>query len=89
MVAKMKNMTVQKQFSIESDIPYIDFQSRSCANLDLDPTTTKLGYKIMGIDGPRALPSFLGSENDFSLAMTCICALISRAQSKEYGIEIC
>jgi hypothetical protein len=88
MVAVTNTATVQKQFSIESDIPYIDLRSRSCANLDLDSVTAELGYKITGADGPKTLPSAFASENDFLLAMTRICGLISRARTKEYGIEI-
>ena len=84
----MSTVTVQKQFSFESDIPYNDLRSRSCANLDLDPSTAELAYKISGLDGPKTLPSALSSDDDFLHAMSCICGLISRARTKEYGIEI-
>ena len=79
---------VQKQFSIESDIPYIDLQSCSCANLDLDSATAELGYKITGFDGPKSLPSAFSSETDFALVIECICLLILHVPTKEYGIEI-
>ena len=88
MVALTNTTTIQKQFSIESDIPYIDSRSRSCANLDLDSATAELGYKITGADGPKTLPSVFASKNDFLLVMTRICGLISHAHTKEYGIEI-
>ena len=65
MVAIMNTATVQKQFSFESDIPYNDLRSRSCANLDLDSSTAELGYKISGLDGPKTLPSALFSDDDF------------------------
>jgi hypothetical protein len=48
----------------------------------------KLGYKIAGIDGPKAKPSEFSSKDDCLRAMNSICKLISRARSKEYGIEI-
>ena len=80
MVAVTNTATVQKQFSIESDIPYIDLRSRSCANLDLDSVTAELGYKITGADGPKTLPSLFASEHDFLLAMTHICGVISCTQ---------
>ena len=88
MIAATNTATVQKQFSIESDIPYIDLWSCACANLDLDSVTAELGYKITGADGPKTLPSAFASKNDFSLVMTWICGLISFACMKEYGIEI-
>lgn len=88
MVAVTNTTTVQKQFLIESDIPYIDLRSRSCANLDLDSVTAELGYKITGADSPKTQPSPFASKNDFLLAMTHICGLISHAHTKEYSIEI-
>lgn len=88
MVATICTPTVQKMFTIESDIPYLDLRSRACANLDLDPATANLGYKISGHDGPRVRPSELSKEEDFIGAMSRICGLLSRARLKEYGIEI-
>jgi hypothetical protein len=88
MIAVTNTATVQKQFSIESDIPYIDLWSHSCVNLDLDSATAELGYKITGANGPKTLPSSFASKHDFLLAMTRICGLISCAHMKEYGIEI-
>jgi hypothetical protein len=88
MVASMSTSTIQKMFTIESDIPYLDFRSRVCASLDLEPATAELGYKISGLDGLKVLPSALSSGDDFTHAMTRICDLISRARTKEYGIEV-
>jgi hypothetical protein len=79
MVAIMSTATVQKQFSFESDIPYNDLLSCSCANLDLDPSTAKLEYRISGLDGPKTLSSALSGDDDFQIAMTRVCALISHA----------
>ena len=70
MAAIMNTPTVQKQFYIETDIPYIDLRSRACANLDVDPATAELGYRITGFDRPKALPSALANEHDFT--MLCI-----------------
>ena len=84
----MNTPTVQKQFSFESDIPYEDIRSRACANLDLDPANAELGYKITGLDRRKVLPASLSSRDDFLGAMDRICGLISRARTKEYGIEI-
>lgn len=88
MVAKMNTPTVQKQFTIESDILYIDLRSRACANLDLDPSNAELGYRISGAEGPKALPSSFDNEDDHVKAMDRICKIISRSRTKEYGIEI-
>lgn len=88
MVAIMNTDIVQKQFSFESDIPYIDLRSRACANLDLDPADAELGYKITGLSGLKASPSALACEEDFANAMARIGGMISRARTKEYGIKI-
>ena len=88
MSAHMSASKVQKQFSFESDIEYIDFRSRSCANLELKEDTAELGYRIAAHEGPRTLPSSLASENDFRRAMERISALIQRARTREYGIEV-
>ena len=84
----MNTPTVQKQFTIESDIPYFDLRSRACANLDLDPSNAELGYRVSGSDRPKALPSSFDSEADHSMAMDRICKLISRSRTKEFGIEV-
>ena len=88
MTAIVNTPTVQKQFSIESDIPYIDLHARSCANLDLDPLVAELGYRISGSEGPKTLPSALSSEDNLLQAMARISNLILHAQTKKYGIEI-
>jgi hypothetical protein len=88
MVATMNTPTVQKQFTIESNIPYVDLRSRACANLDLDPSNAELGYRVSGAEGPKTLPSSFDSEDDHSKAMDRICKFISRSRTKEYGIEI-
>ncbi|KAI0281282.1 hypothetical protein BGY98DRAFT_1095023 [Russula aff. rugulosa BPL654] len=76
MVATMNTPTVQKQFTIESDILYIDPRSRACANLDLDPSNAELGYRISSAEGPKTVPSSFDREDDHSKAMD------------QYGIEI-
>jgi hypothetical protein len=88
MVATMNTLTVQKQFSIESDIPYADLHSHACANLELEPAAAELGYWVSGVEGPKFLPSALSSEDDFLHAMTRICTLTLQVWTKEYGIEI-
>jgi hypothetical protein len=88
MTATINTPTVQKQFSIDSDIPYIDLHSRACANLELDPLVAELGYRISGAEGPRTLPSSFNGEDDHLRAMERISKLISRSRSKDYGIEI-
>jgi hypothetical protein len=88
MAATMNTPTVQKQFTIESDILYVDLHSRACANLDLDPSNAELGYRVSGAEGPKTLPSSFDSEDDHLKAMDRICKLISRSRTKEYGIEI-
>ena len=88
MTAHMSAAKVQKQFSFELDIEYIDFRSRSCANLEMKEATAELGYRIAGHEGPRTLPTSLMSQEDFGRAMERISALIQRARTKEYGIEV-
>lgn len=88
MVAVMNTSTVQKQFTIETDIPYIDLRSRACANLELDPLVAELGYRVTGAEGPKTLPSSFSSDADHLQAMKRISGLISRSRSKVYGIEI-
>jgi hypothetical protein len=61
MVATMNTPTVQKQFTIESNIPYVNLRSRACANLDLDPSNAELGYHVSGAEGPNTLPSSFDS----------------------------
>ncbi|KAF4568380.1 hypothetical protein EYR40_010217 [Pleurotus pulmonarius] len=86
--ALMSTKTIQKQFAFETDLPFTDFYDRVCANLDLTPMTAALGYHIAGVDGPKKLLMSLGSEDDFSKALEWIIPYISRAHSKEYGIEV-
>lgn len=84
----MNTPTVQKQFTIESDILYVDLRSRACANLEVDPSVADLGYRISGAEGPKKLPSSFNSEGDHLKAMEHISKLVSCSRSKEYGIEI-
>jgi hypothetical protein len=56
MTAIVNTPTIQKQFLIESDIPYTDLHACSCANLDLDPLVVELGHRISGSEGPKTLP---------------------------------
>jgi hypothetical protein len=84
MTAIVNTPTVQKQFSIESDIPYIDLCACSCANLNLDPLVEELGYRISGSEGPKTLPSALSSEDDLLQAMACISNLISCREWQGY-----
>jgi len=88
MVAHLSNGKVQKEFSFETDIDYIDFRSRACANLNIKEDTTELGYRVWGQDGPRTLPTSLASADNFKNAMQRISVLIQQARTKEYGIEV-
>lgn len=69
----MNTPTVQKQFTIESDILYIDLRFHACANLDLDPSNAELGYRISGAEGPKTLPSSFDREDDHLKAVDRIC----------------
>jgi hypothetical protein len=88
MIAYMSASKVQKQFTFESNIDYIDFRSRACANLDIQEDTAELGYRISGLEGPRTLPTTLASQDDFARAMECISVVIQRVRTKDYGIEV-
>jgi hypothetical protein len=88
MVAIMNTPTVQKQFTFESDIPYIDLCSHACANLELDPLVAKLGFCVSGVEGPRTKPSSFDNEADHLKAMVHISKVVLCSRSKEYGIEI-
>jgi hypothetical protein len=77
MVATMNTPTVQKQFTMESDIPYVNLHSRACANLDLYPLDAELGYHVSGVKGPKTLPSSFDNNDDHLKAMDYICKLIS------------
>ncbi|PPR00339.1 hypothetical protein CVT24_004360 [Panaeolus cyanescens] len=88
MTAHLVCQKLSKQFTFESNIDYNDFRSRACANLDVSPDTAQLGYRIRGSEGPKTIPASLNSATDFSQAMERICGFISRARSKEYGIEV-
>ena len=88
MTAYISATKVQKQFTFESDIDYIDFRSRACANLDIQENTAELGYCISGLEGPRTLPTALASKDDFARAMERISIVVQRARTKDYGIEV-
>jgi hypothetical protein len=85
--ASMSMKTIRKEFSLETDIAWADFLSRCCANLDLDPRTAELGYRISG-QGPRTVPAAISSVEEFGIAMTRITDIVSRARSTTYGIEV-
>ena len=78
MLAIMNTPIVQKQFTIESDIPYLDLRSRACTNLDLDPSNAELGYHVTGRDGPRLYLHYLTARMIIQ-RMGCICKLISHS----------
>lgn len=88
MTAHLATPKVEKQFTFESDIDYVDFRSRACANLDIDEPGAELGYRISGLEGGRILPKALDSAEHFVNAMSRICGMIQRARTKEYGIEV-
>ena len=46
MVATMSTSTIQKMFTFESDISYLDPRPRACVNLDLEPGAAELGYNL-------------------------------------------
>ena len=87
-VALMATKNMRKEFLMETDIDWVDFQSWACANLDIPVVGSELGYWISGLEGPRTLPSVLSTVENFGIAMNRIIDLISRAKSKAYGIEV-
>jgi hypothetical protein len=59
---------VHVNFRLPIDIPFVDFFSRVCARMDLDPLDARLGYKY-GSDRARDPPNQLSNEEELRNAM--------------------
>jgi hypothetical protein len=72
---------------LPTDIPFGDFFSYVCAQMDLDPVNTKLGYKY-GSDRIRDPPNQLSTEEELRVAMEKGQNKIRHARTREVILEI-
>ncbi|GBE86875.1 hypothetical protein SCP_1001170 [Sparassis crispa] len=75
------------ELKLPTDLPFIDFFSRVCARMDLDPTHAELGYKFH-TDKRCEAPHQLANEEQLRGAMACGIGLIQRARSRQIILEI-
>lgn len=86
--AAMSSKNIRCEFSFETDISWIDFKSRACAQLDIAVAGAQLGYRVIGLEGPRTPCGELATSEHFDRALCCIIERLSRARSKVYGIKV-
>lgn len=72
---------------LETNLPYEDFMSRVCANMDLQPDDAMIGYKF---DGERVSdpPHQLSNATELEIAMDKAIHKIQRARKNLVIMEI-
>ncbi|THU85208.1 hypothetical protein K435DRAFT_869535 [Dendrothele bispora CBS 962.96] len=75
----------RKEITLNSDIPYEDFRSRICANLDVSPETAELGYrygKLNSTEGVRSKYTLLADAQAFRQLVSNVVETNERARTQ-------
>lgn len=84
----MISKNIRSEFSFETDIDWIDFQSRACTQLDIAVAGLQFGYRVIGLEGPKTPCGKLSTAEHFRRAIGHIVEVVLRARPKTFGIEV-
>ena len=74
---------MQTPLRLKIDLPFQDFFSRVCANMDLDPLQAQIGYKFSG-DRKMDPPFRLATEDELRAAMAQSAEKMRRARTSAW-----